>query len=391
MHWIPCVVGLAVVLLVGPGLAAAPATDTSDVAPTDSGAVNGYRYAKQRPVGFERVTIGPGFIQRVRDRSREVGTLDYLQKFEQAHYIDFFRWVNTDPPRRHGAGSNNDEFVHKLLEAMGVYAAESDLIARQHKELSDTILAAQAEDGYLNTYYDNPIVHSEGKRRFQSENRFEFYNFGHYAQAAIAHYRATGDRRLLDSAIGFADLIVERFANPNDLPYRKWKDRVNLKYEHPNPEPGRYYTLHRVWNDGDTIQLDLAMTPRIIQPNRKVDAQQGRLAMMLGPMVYCVEAPDNPGVALRHLSVSNEVAPAVTLEKDLLGGVNVLTFSGWEWTADRTSREVTVRAIPYYTRANRKIGYMNVWLATDEQLAIAPPQPGPSPKPVAPVPITKPR
>ena len=123
-----------------------------------------------------------------------------------------------------------------MLEAMGVYAAESDRIARLHKDLSATIRAAQADDGYLNTFYQNPLNMAAGHKRFQTENRFEFYNFGHYTQAAIAHYRATGDRQLLDSAVRFADLIVENFADPGDLPYRKWKTVVNQKYEHPNHE-----------------------------------------------------------------------------------------------------------------------------------------------------------
>lgn len=40
---------------------------------------------------------------------------------------------------------------------MGVYAAESNRIARLHKDLSATIRAAQADDGYLNTFYQNPL------------------------------------------------------------------------------------------------------------------------------------------------------------------------------------------------------------------------------------------
>jgi hypothetical protein len=145
MRWTPRFAGLTVVLLVGPGLAPARAAETHDSAKTNSPVADCYQHAKQRPVGFERVTIGPGFLQEVRDRSREVGTPDYLEKFEQAHYIDFFRWVHADPPRRRQAGPNNDEFVHKLLAIMlgpmayCVGAPDNPGVALRHLSVSKDI------------------------------------------------------------------------------------------------------------------------------------------------------------------------------------------------------------------------------------------------------------
>jgi DUF1680 family protein len=644
----------------------AAATETPSQ--TNEPAAKPYPFATLRPIGFEKVKIADGFLGRIRDRSRDVGTTDYLKKFEEKDYINYFRWVNANPPQRQTYGPNNNEFVYKHLEAMGIYAAESQRIAQLHKDLSATIRAAQADDGYLNTFYQNPVNVEAGKKRFQAENRFEFYNFGHYTQAAIAHYRATGDRTLLDSAIRFADLIVANFADPNDLPYRKWKAVVNQKYEHPNhelamvdlyrqtgnrryldfarqtyeeyeffgpkfkeiwghavqetllyagavdlyletgakdvraavdrlwrdmhdrkrlitggvgsqragesygaayylphencyqetcagialffwnhkmllatgdllyvdemerslynnilcgisldgthyfypqplrfdpkpgqqgrgsyarpaflscsccppnlhrlfasigdyiytrtddrvqvnlyvnstlrqtignqmliltqqsdyphggvvkvmiggalnlsatiamripgwaenatvsingqpqpePTPGQYIELQRHWNAGDVIDIDLGLAPRIIRPHPKVDAQRGRLALMVGPMVYCLEQVDNPGIALRHINVAGNVEPELHFEKGLLGGVNVLTFPATEWKDSQNPQVVSVRAIPYYVWANRESGYMNVWLATDKQLAINPPPSGPSPRPVPPVEITKP-
>jgi DUF1680 family protein len=642
--------------------------DTKLPSQTNKPVTKPYPYASLRPIGFEKVKIEDGFFGRIRDRSRDVGTPDYLKKFEEKDYINYFRWVHADPPQRQTYGPNNNEFVYKHLEAMGIYAAESERIARLHKDLSATIRAAQAEDGYLNTYYQNPVNIEAGKKRFQAENRFEFYNFGHYTQAAIAHYRATGDRTLLDSAIRFADLIVAKFADPNDLPYRKWKAVVNQKYEHPNHElamvdlyrqtgnrqyldfarqtyeeyeffgpkfeeiwghavqetllyagavdlyletgakdvratvnrlwrdmhhrkrfitggvgsqsagesygaayylphencyqetcagiaiffwnhkmllatgdvlyademerslynnilcgisldgthyfyrqplrfdpkrgkqrrgsyarppflscsccppnlhrlfasigdyiytctddcvqvnlyvnstlrqsignqtltltqqsdyphggvvkimvggavnllatialripgwaenakvkinglaqpgstPGQHLELQRYWNAGDVIDIDLGLAPRIIRPHAKVDAQRGRLALMVGPMVYCVEQVDNPGIALRHINVAANVEAKLHFEKGLLGGVNVLTFPATVWTDPKNPQVVSVRAAPYYAWANRASGYMNVWLATDKKLAINPPPPGPSPRPIPPVKTTKP-
>ena len=91
---------------------------------------------------------------------------------------------------------------------VGYYAAETDSIAARHGPLLDTILAARRPDGDLNTYYENPLLRQQGRRRFHALNRFEFYNFGHFTQAVIACVRATGDRQRLDTAVRFADLLV---------------------------------------------------------------------------------------------------------------------------------------------------------------------------------------
>jgi DUF1680 family protein len=156
------------------------------------------------------------------------------------------------------------------------------------------------------------------------------------------------------------------------------------------PEPGQYFDLHHTWNAGDVVDIDLGLTARIIQPNSNVEAQTGRLAMMVGPLVYCVERADNPGIALRHICVAKDVTAKMSFEKDLLGGVNVLTFQAVQWADNQAPKWVEVRAIPYYAWANREPGYMNVWLPTEKKLAIDPPRPGPSPRPVPPVETTKP-
>ncbi len=195
-----------------------------------------YPHAEQAPPALRAVEIGPGFWKTHIDRSREVGVLDYLRKFEAHGYIDNFRIAAEGREAKHHGGPNNNEFVYKLMEAMGRYAADSDKVAKALADLSAVVLAAQRPDGYLNTYYENPLVKRRGGKRFQPRNRFEFYNFGHFTQAAIAHYRATGDRKLLEAAVRFADLIVERFADPNHLPYDTYQGPVNKKYEHPNHE-----------------------------------------------------------------------------------------------------------------------------------------------------------
>ena len=45
-----------------------------------------------------------------------------------------------------------------------------------------------------------------------------------------------------------------------------------------------------------------------------------------------------------------------------------------EWEAADRAKDVQLTAIPYFLWANREVGYMNVWLATDERIALDPPE-----------------
>ena len=218
------------------------------------GFTNIYSFAKVYPVEYTEVKINDGVLAKIRNRSRDIGVPDYLQKFEDHGYIDNFRFVAENTHKPHFRGASTDEFVYKLSEAMGIYSTEDNKIAQLDKELSKTILSAQKEDGYLNTYISNPVFKEHGflpfqkyypdfsrteddivvNNNIQKKGRMEFYNFAHFTQAAIEHYRSTGDRELLDASIKFADLIIDLFPDPSGLPYERLS--IHKYIEHPNHE-----------------------------------------------------------------------------------------------------------------------------------------------------------
>lgn len=80
------------------------------------------------------------------------------------------------------------------------------------------IAAAQEPDGYLTTCVTNKCTRLSGwwgSSRWEKINSHELYNSGHLYEAAVAHYRATGKRTLLDVAIKNADLVCQVFG-PNE-------------------------------------------------------------------------------------------------------------------------------------------------------------------------------
>ena len=125
--------------------------------------------------------------------------------------------------------------------------------------------------------------------------------------------------------------------------------------EMSGPENLGYVILDREWKDGDVVALHLPMPIRRVYADPRVTADVGRVALMRGPIVYCLEGADNPGGVAR-IQLDRSARLEVESRSDLLGGVTIL--KGQELTA-----------IPYYAWDNRQTGEMLVWIAEDAALA----------------------
>ncbi|MCX7424596.1 MAG: glycoside hydrolase family 127 protein [Planctomycetia bacterium] len=104
----------------------------------------------------------------------------------------------------------NDSDVYKVLEGASYTLADhpDPVLEKTVDKVIASIAAAQQKDGYLNTYY---TLVEPGKRFTDCRVKHELYCAGHLFEAAVAHYRATGKRTLLDVAVKYADLIDKTF------------------------------------------------------------------------------------------------------------------------------------------------------------------------------------
>jgi len=103
-----------------------------------------------------------------------------------------------------------DSDVAKWLEAVGYSLSikrDSEL-ERQADEVIDLVGEAQQEDGYLNTYF---TIKEPGKRWTNLNDCHELYCAGHFIEAAVSYYEATGKRKLLDIMCRMVDHIDSVF------------------------------------------------------------------------------------------------------------------------------------------------------------------------------------
>jgi hypothetical protein len=139
-----------------------------------------------------------------------------------------------------------------------------------------------------------------------------------------------------------------------------------------------YVRLSRTWKAGDVIKLSLPMPVERVYADSHVRADVGRVALQRGPVVYCLEGADNEG-GVRNLCLPKEARLSASFQKDVLGGVSVV--SGEALAVSRRdekleTKAVKFRAVPYFAWDNRKPGPMVVWLAETPEFAELPGEDG---------------
>lgn len=144
--------------------------------------------------------------------------------------------------------------------------------------------------------------------------------------------------------------------------------------------PGQYLTIARHWKVGDVVTLNLPMPVRRIISHPRVANNAGRVALMRGPLVYCIEETDNEIGDVRDVVLHDDVLVTAASRPELLGDVVTLSSyamlespaPAWERALYRNldtsggdssgMSEVQIHAIPYMVWANRGAGPMTIWL-----------------------------
>ena len=121
-----------------------------------------------------------------------------------------------------------------------------------------------------------------------------------------------------------------------------------------DPRHSYYETIQRVWSSGgETLEFNFDMSIQLRHAHPKVKGHAGKVSITRGPLVYCLESVDNPGVdiftaQLEPSSLREEFVP------DLLDGIVVIHA--------KTTDGISVKFIPYFLWANRGESQMTVWV-----------------------------
>ena len=134
-----------------------------------------------------------------------------------------------------------------------------------------------------------------------------------------------------------------------------------------------YVRIERTWRKGDVVELDLPMPVETVRAHPKVTANLGRVALMRGPLVYCLESLDN-GAAPDTFALVPRADFATESWPDRLGGIVAIRASasgepssGWGEGLYAATPKVSptshrIVAVPFYANGNRGPVEMAVWI-----------------------------
>ena len=147
---------------------------------------------------------------------------------------------------------------------------------------------------------------------------------------------------------------------------------VHLQGQSVAVAPGAdgYVAIHRAWKDGDAVDLDFKLEPRVVVGDHK---NHGKLAVLYGPLVLAAEA-DLIGEQLPNLNAlalpsADLTALAVTPEAAPEGmktwpGAQVFRVNAMARRAPKSGEApaiLSIRLIPFADAGNSGAGY-RVWI-----------------------------
>lgn len=134
-----------------------------------------------------------------------------------------------------------------------------------------------------------------------------------------------------------------------------------------------YAVIENSWKTGDKIELNLPMPVKKIGANPLVKSNIAKVALQRGPLVYCLEWPDNKNGHVLNLVFDPASEPVASFNPKLLNGVEVITGQATALVQTQegiqSTGNQTFTAVPYYSWANRGAGEMQVWMATKSEVA----------------------
>lgn len=188
-------------------------------------------------------------------------------------------------------------------------------IARTLASMGQYIYFTDKNTAYVNLYISNEaqIELEEGALKIQIES--DLTNTGHIRMAITPD--GEGEHRL---ALRIPDYVRT---------YTIKRDGKILR----NARISQSYLLIEDIKEQTEIEIDFEVPAKFVRANPNVREDAGKVALVKGPLVYCLEETDN-GENLPSIFVNTKQELKETFESELLGGVTTIRFTGKKLNMD---------------------------------------------------------
>lgn len=229
-------------------------------------------------------------------------------------------------------------------------------IARTLASLGQYIYSLAKDEIYMNMFVENKttLVFNEKEVTLEQVTKYPFQNTVHISCESKEENEFTLAIRIPSWCMG-AKVEVDG----ENIDVNKYINKG-------------YLYIKKIWHGVSKIEVEFDMPAQLIEANPKVRADAGKLAIVKGPLVYCLEEVDN-GENLSAIEIAPDAQLTESFEADLLGGTLIIHAnakkideSNWGTELYRPvktqTKEIEIKAIPYCLWNNRKNGEMLVWI-----------------------------
>lgn len=147
----------------------------------------------------------------------------------------------------------------------------------------------------------------------------------------------------------------------------KWKLLLNGKDIDASLYKG-FVSINRSWKAGDKVELQLPMPVRYNQAIAQVEADQNKICITRGPLVYCAESVDNTQDVLSYYVHPSKGARVEQLGKGKMRGIDFVRIPAFS-VKEKSEHPLSLTLLPYYAWDNRGDDAMVVWLSNSAEMA----------------------
>ena len=159
-------------------------------------------------ISFRNIDITGGFWKQKQDMLKNTTVRAVYDRFKDTYRFDALKceWKAGEPNMPHIFW---DSDVAKWIEGVAYLLEKGDFpeLKAIVEESIDNVIKNSDENGYFNSHY---LVNPH-KKKFSIRNEHELYCAGHWIEAAVAYYKATGEDRFLKAMCKYADYIERCF------------------------------------------------------------------------------------------------------------------------------------------------------------------------------------
>jgi uncharacterized protein len=298
------------------------------------------------------------------------GDAKYIDVLERSLYNNVLSGVSLGGDRFFYPNPLESNGQHERSEWFGCACCPSN-ISRFIPSMPNYIYAQQGTDLFVNLFVSGSTIFETPKGNIKLMQESNMPWNGHIVLTLHPENPAKANVhiRIPGWAAGnpVPGNLYEFLNDPSERPLFK----INGIEVSPKIENG-YAVLSEKWKANDKVEIVFPWEIRRIKAHPNIEDNRGKMALQLGPLVYCTEWADyeNPYIFDLFLSENDKLSYDFMPEK--LGGMNVISghASVLRKGEGPDKGEIYPRkftAIPYFAWAHRGKGQMMVWIPASEE------------------------